>query len=490
MSEDARILLGRGLDGPVWLDLRYANRHGLVAGATGTGKTVTLQVLAEGFARAGIPVFLADIKGDLSGLAASGRPHPKIEERVRAIGIPDFRFEAAPVIFWDLFGEQGHPVRTTISEMGPLLLARLLGLNETQESVLYIIFRLADEQGLLLLDLADLRAMLAHVAENAAELKRSYGNVSAASVGAIQRRLLALEEEGGGHFFGEPALEIRDLLRSAPDGRGYVHVLAAERLMRAPRVYATFLLWLLAELFEELPEVGDLPKPKLVFFFDEAHLLFEHAPPALLEKVEQVVRLIRSRGVGVFFVTQNPLDVPDAVSGQLGTRIQHALRAFTPAQRRAIRAVADNFRPNPKLDVERALTELAVGETLVSTLAEGGVPTPVDRVLIAPPHSRIGPLSPEERRAVIAASPYHGRYEQRIDRISAYEMLAQRAATAARPGQAERARTQPGMLETLLGGGRRQGVVEAMVTSVARSIGSQIGRAIVRGLFGSLGRRR
>ena len=417
------------------LNLGRANRHGLIAGATGTGKTVTLQGMAESFSAAGVPVFVADVKGDLSGIAMPGSPTfknaGKLEERARELGMTDYAYSDNPVVFWDLYGEQGHPIRTTVSEMGPLLLARLLDLNETQQGVLDIVFRFADEQGLLLLDLEDLQAMLAHAAEHASELSGNYGNVTKASVGTIQRQLLSLESQGGALFFGEPALEIADFIRTDEQGRGIVNVLAADRLMRSPKLYATFLLWLLAELFEVLPEVGDPEKPKLVFFFDEAHLLFDEAPDALQDKIEQVVRLIRSKGVGVFFVTQNPIDIPEKVAGQLGNRVQHALRAYTPRDQRAIRAAAETFRINPELDVETAITELRTGEALVSTLLEDGAPSVVQRTLIKPPRSRLGPVSDKERAIIQSVSPFGGKYDTRIDRESAEEVLAQKVADAA-----------------------------------------------------------
>ena len=426
MPEDNAILLGKG-ETQQFLNLKLANRHGLIAGATGTGKTVSLQVLAEGFSKNGVPVFLADVKGDLSGLSRPGNPHPKIDERIEKIGIENYQQRPFPVVFWDLFGEQGHPIRTTISEMGPLLLAQLLGLNDTQEGVLSVVFEVADDQGMLLLDLNDLRSLLYYVGENSKEFSLEYGNVSSASVGAIQRRLLTLEQQGGENFFGEPALDIKDLMRSDLSGQGIVNILAADQLMQSPKLYATFLLWLLSELFEELPEVGDPDKPKLVFFFDEAHLLFDDAPKALLEKVEQVVRLIRSKGVGVYFITQNPLDVPDSVLGQLGNRIQHALRAFTPRDQKAVRAAASTFRQNPKLDTEEVITQLGVGEALVSTLQERGVPSIVEQTLICPPWSRIGPATPEERAQTRAASPVGATYDEAVDRESAYEILTRRA---------------------------------------------------------------
>ncbi len=407
--------------------LKLANRHGLIAGATGTGKTVSLQILAEGFSDHGVPVFCADVKGDLSGIAMSGVSKDFLERRAEKIGFDDYRYEAFPGVFWDLFGEQGHPVRTTITEMGPLLLSRLLDLNETQEGVLGIAFRLADEEGLEILDMKDLRALMVNIGERRKELSLEYGNISTASVGAIQRRLLVLEDQGGINFFGEPALDIRDLMRTTRDGRGYINVLAADKLMQSPALYATFLLWLLSELFEELPEVGDPDKPKLVFFFDEAHLLFNDAPKALLVKVEQVVRLIRSKGVGVYFVTQNPLDVPDTVSSQLGNRVQHALRAFSPREQKAVKAAATTFRPNPELDTEQVIMELGVGEALVSTLEDKGTPSIVQRTLIRPPSSRLGPATPSERQGVINESPVFGQYDEAVDRESAYERLKKRA---------------------------------------------------------------
>ena len=421
------------------LNLSRANRHGLIAGATGTGKTVTLQGLAEGFSATGVPVFVADVKGDLSGVAMAGSPTAKhadkLEGRAKELGMADYAYADNPAIFWDLYGEQGHPIRTTVSEMGPLLLARLLGLNDTQEGVLNIVFHFADEEGLLLLDLEDLQAMLVYTAEHAAELTTRYGNVSKQSVGAIQRALLSLDSQGGAQFFGEPALEITDFLKSDDSGRGYINVLAADRLMRSPKLYATFLLWLLAELFETLPEVGDPDRPKLVFFFDEAHLLFDDAPDALQEKIEQVVRLIRSKGVGVFFVTQNPVDIPEEVAGQLGNRVQHALRAFTPRDQRAIRAAAETFRINPDLDVETAITELRVGEALVSILLEDGAPSVVQRTLIPPPRSRLGPVSEKERAIIRSVSPFEGKYETRVDRESAEEVIARKIADAAETAQ-------------------------------------------------------
>jgi DNA helicase HerA-like ATPase len=487
-----------------------ANRHGLITGATGTGKTVTLQRIAEQLSLAGVPVFLADAKGDLSGLGAAGSMSEKLQKRLDALGIKDWTPQANPVVFWDVFGESGHPVRATISDMGPLLLARLLNLNDTQAGVLQLVFKIADDQGLLLLDLKDLRAMVQHVGDNAARYKTEYGNVSAASIGAIQRGLLALEEQGGDRFFGEPMLNIEDLMQTV-DGKGVVNVLAAEKLMNAPRLYACFLLWLLAELFEQLPEAGDLPKPKLAFFFDEAHLLFNDAPPALLEKVEQVVRLIRSKGVGVYFVTQNPLDIPDTVLAQLGNRVQHALRAFTPRDQKAVKAAAQTLRANPKFDAETAIMELGVGEALVSFLDAKGSPAVVERAFVLAPGSRIGPLTADERRAAIDASLVAGVYEQAVDRESAYEKLKGGAAggqkvgagdtaatfTPASPAAAEGGGLLGGLGEVLLGstgprGGQRDGLAQTMAKTVVRTIGSQIGREIVRGVLGSIlgGRRR
>ena len=431
----ADIFLGKAGDGSRQaLDLGKANRHGLIAGATGTGKTVTLQGLAEGFSAQGVPVFLADVKGDLSGIAMPGSPAfphaEKLEARARELGMDDYAYADNPVVFWDLYGEQGHPIRATVSEMGPLLLARLLDLNDTQEGVLQIVFRHADENALLLLDFADLQAVLRWAATSAADLSGKYGNVSKQSVGAIQRKLLTFEAQGADLFFGEPALEIDDFIRTDERGHGVINVLAADRLMRSPKLYATFLLWLLAELFETLPEIGDVEKPKLVFFFDEAHLLFDDAPTALQDTIEQVVRLIRSKGVGVYFVTQNPTDIPEAVGGQLGNRVQHALRAFTPRDRRAIKAAAETFRANPDLDVEQAITELRVGEALVSTLLEDGAPSIVQRTLIKPPHSRLGPVTASEREIIQSASPLSGKYDVPIDRESAAEVLLAKAADA------------------------------------------------------------
>ena len=459
---------------------RMANRHGLVAGATGTGKTVTLRVLAEQFSRIGVPVFLADVKGDLSGLARAGGDHPKVLERVAELGLEDFQPQAFPVVFWDLFGEQGHPVRTTVSEMGPLLLARLLDLNPTQAGVLTLVFKVADDQGLLLLDLKDLQALVRTIGDHAKDYRTTYGNISPASIGAIQRALLTLEQQGAEHFFGEPALNLDDLMQTAPGGLGVINILTADRLIQTPKTYATFLLWLISELFEKLPEVGDPAKPRMVFFFDEAHLLFDDPPEALLEKIEQVVRLIRSKGVGIYFVTQNPLDVPDAILGQLGNRVQHALRAYTPRDQKAVRAAAQTFRPNPPLDVERAITEVGVGEALVSFLDDKGIPAPVERALVCPPASRLRPLDANEHAEVRADSIVGTFYDQEIDRESAYEQLAARAQQQAKtePPAAQRGRArQANSAEDFL---------EAAAKSAARSIGTQLGRQIMRGVLGSL----
>jgi len=485
MTSNAGILLGAG-EQQVFLEPRYANRHGLIAGATGTGKTITLQVLAESFSRIGVPVFVSDVKGDLSGISQSGSPHPKIDERVKKIDIPSFHFAGAPTVFWDLFGLQGHPIRATVSDLGPLLLARLLDLNDTQEGVLTVAFEFADDEGLLLLDMKDLRTTLQHVGDNAKDFSREYGNVSKQSIGAILRRLLVIEREGGDRFFGEPALDLHDMIRIRPDGSGQVNVLAADQVMSSPRVYSTFLLWLLSELFENLPEVGDMDKPRFVFFFDEAHLLFTDAPKALLEKVEQVVRLIRSKGVGVYFVTQNPLDVPDSVLGQLGNRVQHALRAFTPKDQKAVRAAAQTFRVNPALDTETVITELGVGEALVSVLQEGGVPSMVERTLLSPPASHMGAITPGERQSVINASPLAGRYDKAVDRESAHELLRQRAeksAAEARTRDAVGAKAAPKKRSS-----NRQSVGEAFIKSIARTVGSQLGRQLMRGILGSLRR--
>ena len=480
-----------------------ANRHGLIAGATGTGKTVTLQTMAQGFSAIGVPVFMADVKGDLSGLAQAGAMSPRLKERLSALAIKDFAFAGCPVTFWDVFGKSGHPVRATVSDMGPLLLARMLNLNETQEGVLALAFKIADDNGLLLLDMKDLRAMLQHVGDSARDFTTEYGNISAASIGTIQRALMQIEQQGADSFFGEPALNIDDLMQTDEKGRGVINILAAESLMASPKLYSTFLLWMLSELFEHLPEVGDAEKPKLVFFFDEAHLLFNEAPKALLEKIEQMVRLIRSKGVGVYFVTQNPLDIPDSVLGQLGNRVQHALRAFTPRDQKAVKSAAETMRANPKLKVETAITELGVGEALVSFLDEQGRPCMVERALIVPPGSRLGPVTPQERQGTIENSVIFGHYEQAIDRESAYEKLKGRAqARQGEPvGKAPPATSSSGpaasggimdALGGLLGGttgprgGHREGALESAAKSAARAIGSQVGREIVRGVLGSI----
>jgi len=479
---------------------QLANRHGLITGATGTGKTVTLQKLAESFSRIGVPVFMADVKGDLSGLGAAGTETPKLKARAEQLGIDLPAFEACPTVFWDVFGAAGHPVRATISDMGPLLLARLLNLNDTQAGVLQLVFKIADDNGLLLLDMKDLRAMVQHVGDNAKQFTTEYGNVSAASIGAIQRGLLSIEQEGADKFFGEPMLDIADLMQTDQKGRGVINILAADKLYGSPRLYSTFLLWMLAELFEHLPEVGDLDKPKLVFFFDEAHLLFNEAPPALLEKIEQVVRLIRSKGVGVYFVTQNPLDIPDTVLGQLGNRVQHALRAFTPRDQKAVQTAAQTLRANPKFDAATAITELGVGEALVSFLDDKGRPAVVERAFITAPGTRIGPLTAAERDALIKGSLLYGHYEEVLDRESAYERLrgpaaangaSKPAAGTPAPGAAEGGGLG-GMLSGILfgttgpRGAQHDGLVQTAAKSVARTLGSQVGREIVRGVLGSI----
>ncbi|WP_206455361.1 helicase HerA-like C-terminal domain-containing protein [Aurantimonas marina] len=552
MQETGQIFLGssRDLQNAIkkgeYLDLKLANRHGLVTGATGTGKTVTLQILAEGFSEAGVPVFCADIKGDLSGISMRGEGKDFLVERAEKIGLDPYYNDFYPVVFWDIFGEKGHPIRTTISEMGPLLLSRLMNLSDAQEGVLNIAFKIADEEGLLLLDLKDLQAMLAHLAENADDISKLYGNVAKASVGAIQRSLLVLEQQGAESFFGEPALKIADLMRTDRDGRGIVNMLAADKLMMNPRLYATFLLWLLSELFEELPEIGDPEKPKLVFFFDEAHLLFDDAPKILVDRVEQVVKLIRSKGVGVYFVTQNPLDVPDGVLAQLGNRVQHALRAYTPREQKAVKTAAETFRPNPEFDAYEAITQLGVGEALVSTLGEKGVPSMVERTLIRPPSARLGPVNVAERDAIIARSPVAGQYDQAIDPESAYEMLVGRAeaelrqeekqrrleaeaaeerrngesARRAEAAKARRTRTGFQLPDFGLGGGgrddtkeveevdeaaprrgsaprrrrssgyQRQTLTETVMKQVGRTVASTVTRAILRGVLGGFKRGR
>jgi uncharacterized protein len=530
LDHDGTIFVGKGSK-PEVLTLALANRHGLVTGATGTGKTVTLQVLAEGLSRAGVSVFAADVKGDLSGISEVGEAKEAFVARAKSLGF-DYEPDQFPVVFWDLFGEQGHPIRATISEMGPLLLSRLMDLNDVQEGVINICFRVADEQGLVILDLKDLRAVLGFISDHAAELTVQYGNVSKATIGTIQRQLLVLENQGGSKFFGEPALALKDFIRTDREGRGFVNILAADKLMESPRLYATFLLWLLSELFEELPEVGDPPKPKLCFFFDEAHLLFNEAPKALLDKIEQVVRLIRSKGVGVYFVTQNPLDVPDKVLAQLGNRVQHALRAFTPRDQKAVRAAAETFRANPKLDTAKVIMELGKGEALVSFLEGNGTPSMVERCMIRPPSARLGPITPEERKALIASSPVKGKYDQAIDSESAYEVLQRRMQTGAAdgpltrphvPGTPEEAPPATGLgavlaaISNMLGGifgtsrprGRRLSAGQVVAREVTRSVtnrvagqiaadigkalggktGSSVGRAIVRGTMGGILRR-
>ena len=490
----APLLVARNARTELVLLPALANRHGLIAGATGTGKTVTLQTIAEGFSRAGVPVFMADVKGDLTGLAKAGGANPKLAARAKSLKL-ELQHEACPVVLWDVFGKSGHPVRATISDMGPLLLSRMLGLNETQEGVLSLVFKVADDNGWLLLDSKDLRAMLQEVGDNAAKYTTEYGNVSAASIGAIQRGLLALENQGAGQFFGEPMLNIADLMQTA-NGKGVINILAADKLMGAPKLYGTFLLWMLAELFEHLPEVGDPEKPKLVFFFDEAHLLFDEAPKALLDKIEQVVRLIRSKGVGVYFVTQNPLDIPESVLGQLGNRVQHALRAFTPRDQKAVKAAAETMRANPKLKVDKAITELEVGEALVSLLDEKGRPSVVERAFVVPPGSQIGPIPEEERRRLIESSPIRGHYEKAIDRESAYEKLKGRAGEKHENLPEQKAK--PGVLSDVLlgrtgprGGKQSKGILESAAQSAARAIGSELGRRVMRGILGSiLGKKR
>jgi DNA helicase HerA-like ATPase len=484
---DNMLLIGGNGNTQVEIHARMANRHGLIAGATGTGKTVSLQVLAEGFSRLGVPVFMADVKGDLSGLAKAGTSNDRISSRLQTIGIEDFTPQSNPVLFWDVFGTNGHRVRTTISDLGPLMLSNLLGLNDTQSGILYSTFDFADDNGLLLLDLKDLRSMLSWMGDNAASLRNEYGNISSSSVGAIQRRLLVLEEQGAEYLFGEPALELKDLMITDFSGRGVISILDVTRLMsRSPRLYATFLLWLLSELFEQLPEVGDADKPRLVLFFDEAHLLFDDAPDVVLDKIEQVVRLIRSKGVGIYFISQSPLDIPDAVLGQLGTRVQHALRAFTPRDIKAVKTAAQTFRANESLDTATVITELGTGEALVSVLNTDGSPTPVERVLIRPPESRIGVLTDAEREEILDRSPLRGRYDETIDRESAHEKLEQRAAESERAALAEKARQAESKSTQRKHDSRRQSVGEAMMKSVARSIGSSLGRRIVRGILGSL----
>lgn len=486
INDTPRLLIGGNNLGHLYMDAAMANRHGLIAGATGTGKTITLQNLTEGFSRLGVPVFLADVKGDLSGLAAAGKPHPKIDARVKQLGIENFLFRAVPTVFWDMFGIKGHNIRTTISDLGPLLLSNLLELNDTQSGILYACFKIADDHGWLILDFKDLRSMLLWMSDNAQTLKAEYGNISSSSVGAIQRKLLILDEQGAENFFNEPAVELDDLIKTDFSGNGVVNVLDVSALIhQSPKLYACFLIWLLAELFENLPEVGDADRPKFVLFFDEAHLLFDDASDALVDKIEQVVRLIRSKGVGVYFVSQSPMDIPEDILGQLGMKIQHALRAFTPKDKRIVKAAAASFRQNPKLDCEQLLTALGVGEALVSVLDKEGRPTPVEHVYIKPPESRVGPLTEKERKEHLARSPYKGRYDTVVDRESAYEILKAKAEKQAdllvqkdtKKVTAKRRRTQ-------------QSPMEAMVKSAARSMGSQIGRQIMRGILGSLFGRR
>jgi DNA helicase HerA-like ATPase len=487
-----QILIGKG-EKPVHLLAKYGNRHGLVAGATGTGKTISLMVLAEGFSRLGVPVFMADVKGDVAGLALAGIPNEKIQQRVAQIGIEGYANEASPVLFWDLYGKSGHPIRTTISEIGPALLGRILEINDTQVGMLEIAFKLADDQGLLLLDFDDLRALLGFVADNRKEISTQYGLVSTQSVAAIQRALLSLEREGGEALFGEPALELNDFLRTDLSGRGIVNILVADQLILKPRLYSSFLLWLLSELFENLPEVGDLEKPRLVFFFDEAHLLFDDAPPMLRQRVEQVVRIIRSKGVGVYFCSQFPDDVPNEILGQLGNRIQHALRAYTPRDQKAVKTAAETFVANPKLNVAEVISQLGVGEALVSALQDKGVPMPVERTLICPPRCRMGAVTPEERAAVRARSPISGKYDSRVNRESAYEILSRRTSERemAESGSNQAGTGKPsersGMIGDLLWGTkRRQGMVETLAKQAARTVGSQIGRRILRGVLGGI----
>ena len=514
IDTDDKIFIGKG-EQPTWLTLGLANRHGLVTGATGTGKTVSLQVMAEGFARAGVPVFAADIKGDLSGISEVGEAKDFILKRATDMGLK-FQPDQFSTIFWDVFGEQGHPVRATVSEMGPLLLSRMMDLNDVAEGVLNIAFRVADEQGLLLLDMKDLRSMLSFIAEHAAELTTQYGNVSKQTVGTIQRQLLVLENQGGAKFFGEPALALKDFMRTDSDGRGMINILVADRLMQSPQLYATFLLWMLSELFEQLPEAGDPPKPKLVFFFDEAHLLFNDAPKALMDKIEQVVRLIRSKGVGVYFVTQNPIDVPDKVLAQLGNRVQHALRAFTPRDQKAVAAAAQTFRPNPKLDTAQVIMELGKGEALVSFLEGNGTPAMVERIMVRPPSARIGPITPEERKAIMDKSPVKGKYDTTIDSESAYEILQKRVAGTAASADGSSGGGILGQIGAIVGTifgtnvprGRLStgqliarnvtrsvtnkvvgGAVADLGKSMGGALGGSVGRAIVRGALGGLLRR-
>jgi len=469
----------------IYLLPKMANRHGLIAGATGTGKTVTLQTLAEQFSRSGVPVFMADVKGDLSGMSRSGGGNAKVEERIKMLGVENFSYEASPVTFWDVFGVKGHPVRTTVAELGPLLLARMLNLNEVQSGVLTAVFRIADDKGWLLLDLKDLRAMMQHASENASQYTAEYGNISSASVGAVQRALLQLEHEGADQLFGEPALNLDDMMQTDSKGHGFINILTSDKLYNSPRVYASLLLWILSELFEQLPEVGDLDKPKLVFFFDEAHLLFNDAPKALMDKIEQVVRLIRSKGVGIYFISQNPLDIPDVVLGQLGNRVQHALRAFTPRDQKAVKSAAETFRTNPKVDVATAITELGVGEALVSFLDEKGRPMPVERAFVCPPRSYIGIATDAERNQTIRSSLIYGYYEKSVDRESAYEILKKRA-EAANVENAEQAATKAEAAPKRSPGRQPDTLMETVAKTAARTVGSELGRRLIRGVLGSL----
>ena len=496
---DNTIFLGKS-DKPEVLYLPMTNRHGLVTGATGTGKTVTLQILAEGLSNAGVPVFAADVKGDLSGISVKGTPPDFLVERAKQVGLDPYESQAFPTVFWDLFGEQGHPIRTTVTEMGPLMLSRLMGLSDAQEGALNIAFKLADAEGLALLDLKDLRALLKDLADRGKEITTEYGNVAAPTIGAIQRQLVVLEEQGGDKFFGEPALDIKDFMRTARDGRGYVNIIAADKLITSPQLYATFLLWLLSELFQDLPEVGDPDKPKLVFFFDEAHLLFADAPQGLLEKIEQTVKLIRSKGVGIYFVTQNPLDIPDSVLSQLGNRVQHALRAYTPRDQKAVKVAATTFRANPKFDTEKAITELGKGEALISVLDLKGVPTMVERTFIRPPSGQLGPITPEQRKAIIGDSPAAGKYDTAIDRESAYEKLQKKAGARAeidRQAADDKAQAKADKAEARAAPRERESATDRFVKNAASSVGRQlgstvarsIGNAIVRGILGGLTRR-
>lgn len=491
MTVQNQIFIGSAGEEKQFLALKLANRHGLITGATGTGKTVTLQILSEGFSQMGVPVFCADVKGDLSGLAKEGEAKDFLEERAQKIGFEDYAYRKFPVIFWDLFGEQGHPIRTTMTEMGPLLLSRLLDLNNTQEGVLNIAFKIAEDESLPLLDLKDLRQLLIDIGQRAKEISMSYGNVSSASVGAIQRRLLVLEQQGAENFFGEPALKISDFMRTTYDGQGFINILAADKLMMTPQLYASFLLWLLTELFEELPEVGDPDKPKMVFFFDEAHLLFDEAPKILMDRIEQVVKLIRSKGVGIYFVTQNPMDIPDSVLSQLGNRVQHALRAYTPKEKKAVKVAAETFRPNPNFDTVEVITQLGIGEALVSTLQGKAVPSMVQQTLIRPPSSQMGPITPQERQQVMQASPIGTSYNESLDRKSAYEVLKEKADHKAKLRAELEAQEAAEKAERKVSrrGSNRQSVGEAAIKSVTRAIGSSVGRAIVRGVVNSIFRR-